>query len=75
MSWNGSIKPSRDSQSVIVMALLSVAPAREMCFAPLAAIVMLSVATNFDGVLSAFIINSPGLLYWKSIYIIDILMI
>ena len=37
------------------MALLSVAPAREMCFALLAAIVLSSVAKKFDGVWSAFI--------------------
>ena len=49
-----------------VMALLSVAPAREMCFAPLAAIGVLSLATNFDGVWSAFIINSSGILYWRT---------
>ena len=50
MSWHGSMQPSRDSQSVTIMALLSAAPACEIYFSPLAAIVMLSVATNFDAV-------------------------
>ena len=56
------MQPLRDSQSVTVMPLLSVAPAREICFFPLAATVMLSVATNLDGVWSTFMMSSSGML-------------
>ena len=70
MSWNGGMQPSSDSQSVIVMALLSVAPAREICFSPLAAIVMLLVVTNFDDARSTFMMSSSGMLYWRTLLVI-----
>ena len=50
----------------MVMALLSVSLRCEMCFSPPAATVMLSVATNLDGVWFAFMISSLGMLYWRA---------
>ena len=48
--------------SVTVMALLSVAPAHEIHFSPLAAIVMLLIATKSETVCSTFIYDE---LIWK----------
>ena len=71
ISWDGRIMPSKDSQSVTVMTLLSVAPRRETCFLPWAAIVMLSFATNLDGVWSAFMISLLEMLYWRAFWVIS----
>ena len=71
MSWNESMQTWRDSQSVAVMVLLSAAPAREICFSPLAAIVMLLVATNVDGVWSTFMMSSSGMLSWRTLSVIS----
>ena len=48
ISWNGRILPSSDSQTVKVIVILSMEPALEICFCSLAAMVMLSVTTNFE---------------------------
>ena len=53
------------------MALLSVAPAREIFFSLLAAIVILLVATNFDGVWSTFMMSSSGMLCWRTLSVIS----
>ena len=50
-------KPSSDSQTVKIILLLSLKPALEICFCPLASMVMLSVTTNVGGAWSAFMIN------------------
>ena len=71
MSWNGSMQLSRDSQSVTVMALLSVAPARKICFSPLAATVTLLVATNFEDFWSIFMMSMSGMLRWKTLSLIS----
>ena len=52
------------------MALLSDAPAREICFSHLAAIMMLLVATNFDAVWSTFM-SSSGMLCWRTLSVIS----
>ena len=65
------MQPSRDSQSVTVMALLSVAPARKICFSPLAATVTLLVATNFEDFWSIFMMSMSGMLRWKTLSLIS----
>ena len=68
MSWNGSMPPSRDSQSVTFIDLLSISPTREICFAPLTAIAMLLVATNFNAVWSIFMMSLSGMLCWRTLW-------
>ena len=71
MNWNERMQTWRDSQSVAVMALLSAAAARKICFSPLAAIVLLLVARNVDGVWSTFMMSSSGMLSWRTLSVIS----
>ena len=66
MSWNGRIKPSKESQIATVMAFLSVTLHCEMCFLLWATIVMLSAAPNLDDVWSAFIIGWKNMIWPQS---------
>ena len=56
MSWNRRMQP--------------VVPAHKICFSQLAAIVMLSVAINFDFVWSTFMMSSSGMLCWRTLLVI-----
>ena len=71
-SWKKTqIEKKNDSQSIPVMALLSVVPRRETCFSPWAVIVMLSVTTNLYRVWSAFMISSSRMLYYSTSLVIS----